>query len=117
MAVVLVAGLVFWLAASALEVYSAREAHMHTYVGTEEPPRWTGWNRPAPFWPRYIRKLIGRPWRRQPLCGPTPGALAELCEFAHPEMAHSIGGKVVYEFSEEQGDVLEAIEAERARGR
>ena len=34
MALVLLAGLDFWLSASALEVYSAHETHMHTYVDT-----------------------------------------------------------------------------------
>jgi hypothetical protein len=114
MALVLIAGLALWLSISAFEVYSARETHMHTYVDTGAVPRLTGWNRPAPFWPRYVRKLLGRPWRRQPICGPTPGAEEELCEFAHPEMAHKFGGKVAYDFSSEQGDRLEAIENERA---
>jgi hypothetical protein len=112
-AVVLVAGVVVWLSVSAYEVYSAKDVHMHTYVDTGEPPRLAGWNRPAPFWPRYARRLLGRSWRRQPLCEPTPGADEEMCEFAHPEMAVKMGGRVAYEFSSEQGDRLEAIEVQR----
>jgi hypothetical protein len=113
MACVLVAGVAVWLSLSAYEVYSAKDVHMHTFVETSEPPSLAGWNRPAPFWPRYARRLLGHPWRRQPLCEPTPGAEEEMCEFAHPEMAVKIGGRVAYEFSSEQGDRLEAIEAQR----
>jgi hypothetical protein len=113
MAFVLAAGVAVWLSLSAYEVYSAKDVHMHTFVETSEPPSLAGWNRPAPFWPRYARRLLGRPWRRQPLCEPTPGAEEEMCEFAHPEMASKIGGRVAYEFSSEQGDRLEAIEAQR----
>jgi hypothetical protein len=116
MAFVLVAGVAVWLSMSAYEVYSAKDVHMHTFVDTSEPPSLAGWNRPAPFWPRYARRLLGRPWRRQPLCEPTPGAEEEMCEFAHPEMAVKIGGRVAYEFSSEQGDRLEAIEAQRRAG-
>ena len=114
MALVLLAGLVFWLVVCAFEVQGARDSHVHTYVDTGDPPGLAAWNRPAPFWPRYVRRLLGRPWRRQPLCEPIPGAEEELCEFAHPEMAHMLGGKVAYEFSSDQGDRLEAIEKERA---
>jgi hypothetical protein len=110
MALVLLAGLVLWLTISALEVYSAKDFHMHTFVNSGPPPSFAGWNRPAPFWPRYARRLFGRPWRHQPLCEPTPGAQEELCEFAHPEMAVRIGGRVAYEFSSEQADRLQAIE-------
>ena len=113
MAFVLVAGLAVWLSVSAYEVYSAKDVHVHTYVDTGEPPHLAGWNRPAPFWPRYARRLLGRPWRRQPLCEPTPGAEEEMCEFAHPEMAVKIGGRVAFGFSSEQGDRLEAIEVQR----
>jgi hypothetical protein len=113
MACVRVAGVAVWLSLSAYEVYSTKDVHIHTFVETSEPPSLAGWNRPAPFWPRYARRLLGRPWRRQPLCEPTPGAEEEMCEFAHPEMAVKIGGRVAYEFSSEQGDRLEAIEAQR----
>jgi hypothetical protein len=113
MAFVLVAGVAVWVSLSAYEVYSTKDVHMHTFVNTGEPPHLAGWNRPAPFWPRYARRLLGRPWRRQPLCEPTPGAEEEMCEFAHPEMAVEIGGRVAYEFSSEQGDRLEAIEVQR----
>ena len=113
MAFVLVAGVAVWLSLSAYEVYSAKDVHMHTFVETSEPPSLAGWNRPAPFWPRYARRLLGRPWRRQPLCEPTAGVEEEMCEFAHPEMAIKIGGRVAYQFSSEQGDRLLAIEAQR----
>ena len=113
MVFVLVAGLAVWLSALAYEVYSAKDVHVHTYVDTGEPPHLVGWNRPAPFWPRYARRLLGRPWRRQPLCEPTPGAEEEMCEFAHPEMAVKIEARVAFGFTSEQGDRLEAIEVQR----
>jgi hypothetical protein len=112
-AVALVAGVVVWLSVSAYEVYSAKDVHMHTYVDTGEPRHLAGWNRPAPFWPRYARRLLSRPWRRQPLCEPTLGAQEEMCEFAHPEIAVRIGDRVAFGFSSEQGDRLEAIEVQR----
>jgi hypothetical protein len=112
-AVVLVAGVVVWLSVSAYEVHSVKDVHVHTYVNTGEPPHLAGWNRPAPFWPRYARSLLGRPWRRQPLCEATPGAPEEMCEFAHPEMAVKIGDRVAFGFSSEQSALLEAIEVQR----
>ena len=115
MVLVLLAGLALWLDVAAVEVYSAKDFHVHTYVDTGDPPHLAAWNRPAPFWPRYFQRLLGRPWRRQPLCGPTPSALEELCEFAHPEMVLRIGGRVAYNFSSEQGDRLEVIEEQRTR--
>src|SRR5262249_24258235 len=42
--------------------------------------------RPSPFWPRYWRCLTGRPWRGQPLCEPDATRVAEVCEYAHPEI-------------------------------
>ncbi len=42
--------------------------------------------RSSPFWPRYRRRLVGRPWRDQPVCHPDPSRIAEACEYAHPGM-------------------------------
>ena len=42
--------------------------------------------RPSPFWPRYWRCLLGRPWRGRPVCDTDPTRLAEACEYAHPGM-------------------------------
>jgi hypothetical protein len=113
LALVLLARLISWLSVSAIEVNSVRDYHVHTYVDTRDPPSLTAWNRPAPFWPRYIQKLLGRPWWRRPLCGLTEYAEGELCEFAHPEMAIKIGSRVAYNFSSEQGERLKAIEQKR----
>lgn len=46
-----------------------------------------------PFWPRYWRRLLGRPWRGQPVCPADPGRSGETCSFrpevplAGPEVA------------------------------
>ena len=42
--------------------------------------------RSSPFWPRYWRGLLGRPWRGRPVCDLDPARLAEACEYAHPGM-------------------------------
>jgi hypothetical protein len=42
--------------------------------------------RSTPFWPRYWRCLLGRPWRGQPFCDPDPTRLVEACEHAYPGM-------------------------------
>jgi hypothetical protein len=57
----------------------------------------------APFWPRYFRRLVGRPWHKQTPCGPTCGFFRELCEFAHPEMSARLGYRIPgYPFTPEQ---------------
>lgn len=54
----------------------------------------TSYNELTPFWPRYRRYLLGRPWRNQPICGPKAGRLFEACEFDHPEMVRRGGGGI-----------------------
>jgi hypothetical protein len=39
-----------------------------------------------PFWPRYLRYIQGRPWKRQPLCGDGDLEFQEACELMHPEI-------------------------------
>jgi len=115
MAIVLFIGLVFGLAIPAVEVYSAKEYHIHTYVETKGRPCLASWRRPAPFWPRYGRRLIGLPWRTQPVCGTLADSLEVYCEFSHPEMRVEVEGRVAYTFSSEQEDRLEALEEQRAK--
>src|SRR4051812_27154784 len=117
MALVLLIAIALALGIPAVEVDRTKDYHTHTFVDVRGTPTLGAWRRPAPFWPRYARRLLGRPWSKQPVCGPTPGVEAELCEFAHPEMRMEIGGRTAYTFTSEQGDRLEAIEQQRARGK
>jgi hypothetical protein len=84
---ILVIGVVLGFGLPALEVLRTKESHEHTYMGSN-----TGrWGLViefvnAPFWPRYWRRLLGRPWKEQPLCQASPGRIEEVCSFAHWEI-------------------------------
>jgi hypothetical protein len=71
----------------AIEVFCTKESHEHTYVGNNRGE----WGLVvefvhAPFWPRYWRRLLGRAWRGQRLCQPSPDRLEEVCSLAQPEV-------------------------------
>jgi hypothetical protein len=109
MVLVFVIALVLGLAIPAVEVYRTKEPHVHTGIDTTGVPILAAWGGiEPPFWPRYAKRLAGRPWRRQP-CGFNTGFEADRCEFAHPEMVLKIGNQAAYNFASEQGDRLEAI--------
>jgi hypothetical protein len=77
----------------ALEVSRRDESHAHTHIGKSRTGRWgLVYDRvDAPFWPRYWRRLLGKPWKGQPLCRARPGHLEETCIFAHPEIVVTSG--------------------------
>jgi hypothetical protein len=111
MAIVLLIAVGLGLAVPALEVYSAKDYHTHTAIDMRGTPCLTGMGGiEAPFWRRYWRRILGLPWRHQPVCGPTAGFAVELCEFAHPEIRIEVSGRVAYTFTSEQGDRLQALE-------
>ena len=93
MVVVLAIGIIFHLVLTAYRVHGVREYHLHTYVAIHNgyPLMISDSGAKTPFWPRYWRCLLGRPWRRQALCGFTEGRLEELCQFSHPEILEPLG--------------------------
>jgi hypothetical protein len=116
MALVLLCAIALGLGIPAVEVYSTKDYHTHTAVDVRGTPTLAGLGGvQPPFWPRYARRILGLPWRKQPVCGTTPGFEAELCEYAHPEIAIKIGGRTAYTFTSEQDKHLNAIKTQRAR--
>src|SRR5262245_53296854 len=87
MAIVLALAVILWLALPAVEVYRTKEYHVHQGIDMRGTPTLAAWGGiEPPFWPRYLKRLAGRPWRRQPDCGFRTGYEDDRCEFAHPEM-------------------------------
>jgi hypothetical protein len=88
MIVVLGFGLFFGLGLPAAEVYRSDERHPHAFID----PSGNGAifyidvddNVTSPFWPRYLRRVSGKPWKYQNLCSGTRGRLEEICQFEHP---------------------------------
>jgi hypothetical protein len=116
MVLVLLCAIALALGIPAVEVYSTKDYHTHTAIDVRGTPALAGLGGvQSPFWPRYARRIVGRPWRKQPVCGTTPGFEVELCEYAHPEIAIKIGGRAAYTFTSEQGDRLTAIKTRQAR--
>jgi hypothetical protein len=92
MAGAMVPALALGLGLPAREVYSHSEIHDHAYVGLIEGQpsyRWDQGIKP-PFWPRYWRRLMGRPEFEKGNCGAGEGRLAETCTLAHPEIVGDI---------------------------
>lgn len=115
MASILLIAVLLALAIPAVEVYQAKELHTHTGIDMREPPTLAGWGGiQPPFWPRYLKRLIGRPWLRQP-CGFKTGYEADCCEFANPDMVIWVGNRKAYQFDSEQGERLEEILREKAK--
>jgi hypothetical protein len=114
-AVIFLVATMLGLAVPAIEVYTANEYHVHQGIeisGTPTLASWAGIQ--PPFWPRYLRRLTGRPWRRQP-CTFRTGFDADRCEFAYPDMAVKIGNRVAYQFDSDLETRLEEILAERTK--
>lgn len=115
MSLILACAFVLGLAIPAAEVYRTKEYHVHIGVDPTRPgvTSWGGIE--PPFWPRYLNRLAGRPWRGLGPCGFETGLEVDHCEFAHPEMRVEFGGRTAYQFSPEHARRLEDIERERAR--
>lgn len=117
MLLVLLIAIVLGLAVPAIEVYRAKEPHVHMGIDTRGAPVLASWaGIEPPFWPRYLRRLSGRPWRRQP-CTFRTGYDSDRCEFAHPDMAVEFGSRVLYQFDSDLADRLKEIQSERTKGR
>jgi hypothetical protein len=115
MAMILLIAVFLGLAIPAVEVYQAKEHHTHLGIDMSEPPTLSAWGGiQPPFWPRYLKRLTGRPWRHQP-CGFKTGYESDRCEFAYPEMVVRVGKHKAYQFDSEQGDRLEEILKQRAK--
>jgi hypothetical protein len=115
MAVIFLVATILGLAVPAIEVYIANEHHVHQGIeisGTPTLASWAGIQ--PPFWPRYLRRLTGRPWRRQP-CTFRTEFDADCCEFAYPDMAVRVGNRVVYQFDSDLETRLEEILAEKTK--
>jgi len=115
MAAVLLIAVTLGLTIPAVEVYRAKEHHVHMGIDMSETPTLASWaGIEPPFWPRYLRRITGRPWLRQP-CNFRTGYEADRCEFAYPVMAIKIGNRVAYQFDSDQADRLEEILRERSK--
>jgi hypothetical protein len=118
MAIVLFIAVILALAIPAIEVYRTKEYHTHMGIDTRGTPTLASWaGIQPPFWPRYLKRLSGRPWKRQPDCGFKTGFAADRCEFAHPEMVLKIGTRSVYQFDSDQEEELQAILKERPKAK
>ena len=114
MAVVFFIAVILALAIPAVGVYRTKEYHVHMGIDTQRTPTLASWGGiQPPFWPRYLKRLSGRPWRRQPDCGFRTGFASDRCEFAHPEMVLKIGTRSAYQFDSDQEQELQAILKER----
>jgi hypothetical protein len=79
-------GLAVWLIDAAVRVRAdGRNNWLYHYEaaspdGPPDGPSWVGQGHVAPFWPRYWRELLGRPWPGSYSCPcgfePRPGSLA-----------------------------------------
>lgn len=117
MAVVALAAAISALTVPAIEVYRAKEYHVHTGVDSRQTPSLASWGGiEPPFWPRYLRRLAGRPWLGQGPCGFVTGFDVDYCEFAHPEMRVEHAGQSAYQFAPEHFERLEEIRRERIGG-
>ena len=115
-AFVLFIAVILALAIPAAEVYRDKEYHTHLGIDTRGTPTLAGWSGiQSPFWPRYLKRLAGRPWKRQPDCGFKTGFAADRCEFAYPDMVLKIGTRSAFQFDSDQEDELQAILKERAQ--
>jgi hypothetical protein len=94
---ILVIGVVLGFGMPALEILRTKESHEHTSLG-DSRGRWgmVIESVDAPFWPRYWRRLLGEPWKEQPLCRATPGRIEEVCSFARPEIVVKKGDLYSY---------------------
>jgi hypothetical protein len=111
----LIMAVVFFIAVIlAVDVYRTKEYHVHMGIDIQRTPTLASWGGiQPPFWPRYLKRLSGRPWRRQPDCGFRTGFASDRCEFAHPEMVLKIGTRSAYQFDSDQEQELQAILKER----
>ncbi len=117
MLLVILVAVGLYLGIAAVDVYRTKESHVHVAVDTRTPTPSVaimGGMEP-PFWPRYLRRLAGLPWRGLAFCGPTPGLEGEECEFAHPEMVVKFGKEVAYQASPVQARKLEEILKRQAK--
>jgi hypothetical protein len=115
MAIILLIAVSLGLAIPAVEVYQANGYHTHLGIDMSEPPILSAWGGiQPPFWPRYLKRLTGRPCRHQP-CGFKTGYAADRCEFAYPDMIVWVGKRKAYHFASEQCDRLEEILKQRAK--
>jgi hypothetical protein len=115
MAIILLIAVALGIAIPAVEVYQAKEHHAHLGIHMSDPPTLSAWGGiQPPFWPRYLKRMTGRPWRHQP-CGFKTGYDADRCEFAYPDMIVWVGNQKAYHFNSEQGDRLEEILKQRAK--
>jgi hypothetical protein len=80
---------------AAFRVSAAKEYHSHSWVQVRGAKVFNvlAGSEQSPFWPRYWRYLLGLQWKSQPLCPNVKGRLLDLCEFAHPEICESEGGR------------------------
>jgi hypothetical protein len=65
LAFVTVIAVILWLGIPAIEVYRYKEYHVHQGTGSTKGSVVAQGGIPAPFWPRYWKRLAGRPWWRQ----------------------------------------------------
>jgi hypothetical protein len=87
LALILMISVVLGFGIPALEVLRTKQSHEHTYIGNNRG-RWGLLIEfvDAPFWPRYLQRLLGKPWKEQPLCQASTRRIEEVCSFAHPEI-------------------------------
>jgi hypothetical protein len=89
MAMVLVLGIILHLGLSAWRVQTTKAYHVHTSIVIqrgEVPAACSTIMARPPFWARYWRCVLGRPWQGRGLCPRDDHGLLEMCELDNPEI-------------------------------
>ncbi len=81
------------LGVPAADVIREPEQHIHHFAYTKQGVKIRGGSNWAwsPFWPRFARRLIGMPWKNQPLCKTGGPDLIEVCEHSDSNCVESMG--------------------------
>ncbi len=79
MAIILLIAVMLRLGIPAFEVFTTKEYHVHQGVGPTKGSAVAQSGIPAPFWPRYWKRLMGQHWRKQ-ACNIRVGFEQEHCE-------------------------------------
>ena len=101
----------------AREVAGWKDYHTHGRVIEKGGVTYTQWDSGAasPFWPRYWRRLLGRPSTGLALCGPGGGPAAETCGRGHPEILVPIGnGQSIHRPTPEMREAVKRLDERRA---
>jgi hypothetical protein len=95
MAVIVALSIAFWLSVTAYRVVSDRQSqricHLWERHAIFGPGSVYNSGHPAPFWPRYWRRLFGQPWLGTYACDPSAESYSRFGRLAATVSAPSLG--------------------------